>query len=260
MKLRGLIISGRSKILYLLCILSFLTQCSLEDEIDIQENLKLSRITLNGVAICNYSYDDQGRPTLIKTNLGDLETFEISYDPLRITDTEYLDGVKNNYTVYTNIKLNSNGYIESRDYSDYEYWDEGGWTCVMSGHETFTYDSSGHLIKSEDSSEDVPVIYQWKDGKLISGESDEGKVTYTYHATPNTQDFWSLASGTYELGLVPGLFGKLPVQLVETETGTDEGEYFNRSYAYQFSESGYIEKVKVYEDGETYIMNYYYTK
>lgn len=257
----------------MLCLSVCLSQCTLEEETYALQDLKLSHTTISGGICYQFEYDNQGRTTYV--SCGDGENYEatvgISYDPMEITETEYDDdGEKSDVTVYTNIKLNSDGYITSASCTDYSYTDLiddvtsqkiGTYVYLTEQYScTCTYDSEGHITRITTSGEE-PTIFQWENGNLISADDGETKVTCTYLSTPNTRNQWIPGQRiSYDPLTIIGLLGKAPANLIESDSETDYGYGLtNHTYAYQINKSGYVEKVKFKEDGIVGVMSCYYT-
>ncbi len=255
------------------------TGCTLDDPTEnsggssTSGNYRLSSITLMGSRVLSASYDSQNRLTMLDGRYLCGSTIEIEYGPMVITMVTYEDDgyQATEKTIYSNIKLNSQGFIESVWDDSYTY-EDGEW--VLDGHyendvtgestifvsdsstDNFYYDSNGRLKQVVISTEaDQPTNYTWSNGNLISIDDGEDTMTFTYSSAENKKNQWSPSWGSL-IYMTTGLFGNAPANLVSSVTF--DGDVVN--FAYQQNAAGYIEKEQTTVDGMSLVLTYNYKK
>lgn len=235
------------------------------------ENYLLSSITTFGMPLMVFEYDDYNRPVSIKVEGALIYTFNYSGKSnapesidAKFYDTDddenwYVD----EHDVWTNIKLNKQGYIDS---FDSEEKSEDGTDYA---HRKLSYDADGHLTRIAEYYDGDPDIqyFDWQNGLLISWGEEEHQDhrqwwKAEYSDVDNTLGQWDPNNEFIGPLACTGLFGIAPRKFIKTAI-----LYYNENpseiiqYSYSLNENGLIRssKVKDEEDG-TLTFNYVYTK
>lgn len=126
-------------------------------------------------------YDNDNRPVKVLIP-GHEQTWVISYNPMKMTNREYMDGELTGVYEYTYIVL-ENGCITKMTCTDTDYQlepDDEERVCVYEMR--FTYDEDNHLIRIDHQDKMTPNVttnltLTWRDGLLVSTSDDES-VSY----------------------------------------------------------------------------------
>ena len=203
-----------------------------------------------------YSYFYNSDGSLASYNDGDI-TFTATYNPFVLTSSA-TDGDFSENNTYSNIKLNSQGYVTGMSvaqiYKGSDYEDN------ITGSVSFTYNGNGNLTKFvakgkgyeiEDGhkynvSSTSTMNYTWSNGNLVQidysiegGDNESGTIKYTYaaDAKQNVTLQYVPAFVSDDISGMPdfqyiGLLGKGPSQLPTSYTHSytdDEGHYHSSS-------------------------------
>jgi YD repeat-containing protein len=218
---------------------------------------RLSSITYLTAPILTFTYDSQNRITCIESNTSMMESdedlLEISYDPLKIILTDYVDNGVAEVDTFTDITLNNQGYITSmKDH----YMTSTGSEEVKTM--AFTYDSNGHLTGISNDGEQESR-FTWENGCLMQWDNDGTIFTYAYDTLENTYSQWCPWDGT-SLLFMTNLLGKAPEKLISKTQIQDYygSDAYETTYAYKLNSLGQISVMRYSYYGETvsYTFNY----
>lgn len=230
-----------------------------------------------------YSYFYNSDGSLASYNNGDI-SFTATYNPFVLTSSA-TDGDFSEKNTYSNIKLNSQGYVTGMSaaliYKGSDFEDN------ITGSVSFTYNGNGNLTKFvakgkgyevEDGhkynvSSTSTMTYTWSNGNLVKieysmqgGDEESGTIEYTYasDAKQNVTLQYVPAFVSDDINGMPdfqyiGLLGKGPVQLPTSykHSYTDyEGHYHSTSKTctYVLNSDGTVKSYTGMERGSmTYI-------
>lgn len=222
--------------------------------------------------------------------------FTITSNPLSIKEEAYYENGEFERTIYSNIRVNSAGYITYANvkYEDAEYNPETGlepWSA--SGSVTITYDGEGHFTNAKSSmadsegNEQSEINIKWKDGNMMDvveryswsdeeeGEANEmNSVSFTYGQNrPNSGVFMDEVDFCEDYLWYAGLLGKpsknIPTSFVRYNKYDENSEGYTTTYAIdvEYNDNGSISSLIynfVYDGGlyeySRYVYGYGATK
>lgn len=245
--------------------------------------VRLVAVKSMGITLISVKYDKQGR--ISKINAGNEMVFDLSYDgisstPSKIVTTEYDTYDVNDKevrqkvgeTVWSNIHVNSDGYmtdcsvVETEYFFDVVYdYETGKDALVARGEETDRYNGTltyhnGHLVKSLDSDGDCKT-YNWDGDLLLSMVDNDGpSISYAYSDAENIHLQWDPNNEIIGPIAITGLFGKAPAKFTKSAEFSD-GERIQYSYA--LLDNGLINMCRVLDSDDPKfepVLNYIYEK
>ena len=200
---------------------------------------RLEVITASGMTMFTFSYDGSGRMTRLKSSELDMD-IKISYSPMKIEFDE--DG---DVLTFSNIKLNSHGFITEATCTD----SEGSYKINL------TYNDSGNLTSISDSDGETSAL-SWAYGRLMKATSDGEVTTYTYTELANPAGMFSPLWDPLGPYWMTGLFGTAPNMFPASITNYD-GE--TAKFAYKLNNDGTIAAEQLTYDGSTMTLSYRYS-
>ena len=238
------------------------SSCRLSDPEGIEnpdaESTRLTSISLYGMDLVSYSYDDSGRLSHISDRINDIE-MDFGYDPATITITESEYGGYTCRSIWSDITFNSDGSIAQWKDSEYDYDPNSNeWIFDCDYSQSCTYDNDGHLVRI-DNGDDYSLI-TWEAGDIKTIISDEESLTVLSNNLNNKTGQWSAFWAPMFVYGTTGLFGKAPEHLPARFYGTlDDGEY-DIEFAYQLNSFGMIALEKMLINGVPDVHQYNYAR
>lgn len=169
----------KTRMIYGIAVLSsmFFSACKKED-VKPAENCRISSISLNGTTATNFTYEGQGRVSLMTTG-NEITTYSYSTGG-------YLRQVlkDNKLKEKSSVENNALGLIQK---ITQQYYDLTG-NVTNSITYTYEYNSNGEIVKAISKSGNNPeqtTIYQWSNGNLVN--TSQG-VFYSYYTDKPAQD------------------------------------------------------------------------
>lgn len=253
-----------------------ITSCSLDDPTDSDlgsANARVSYLSLSGISVVTYTYDNQGRMTKIDMPLYDFE-INLTYEPLTIEtkmyDYEYeWSDVKDDYvakrylseyTLFNHFQFNEDGTTKQCTMTEKDKYgiDQEIQTDTYESH--YYYNSKSQLTTAvyDDVNGNEYTYFTWdKNDDLVSITDDDGEnATFEYSDTENKQAQWSVMWNGLDILLQTGYFGAAPAHLPSAISYDGD----NAQFAYKLNSAGYIQKEMVYSEGETLTYTYHYDK
>lgn len=155
----------------------FFSACK-KDDAKPAENCRISSINLNGTTATNFTYDGQGRVSLMTTG-NEITTYSHS------TGGYVRQVLKDNkLKERSTVENNALGLIQK---ITKQYFDLNG-NITNSIMYTYEYNNNGEIVKSISKSGSDPeqtTIYQWSNGNLVN--TSQG-VIYSYYTDKPAQD------------------------------------------------------------------------
>lgn len=246
--------------------------------------VRLTAVKSMGITLISVNYDKQGRITKINagndivynlsyegTSAAPSEVVTLEYDTFDVNDKEVRQKVSE--TVWTNIRVNSDGYITSCSISetDWDYdteydYNTGKWGLTLRDTKNDKYDGTlfyhnGHLIKSHDT-DGEESIYNW-DGDLLMYVNDgDGTLELEYSNVENVNLQWDPNNEILGPIAITGFFGKAPARFIKASKF--DGDYGEKiQYSYSLLDNGLINMCRVLDsDDPEYepVLNYIYEK
>lgn len=236
-------------------LLGMMTSCHLSEPDNLNNSgngsTKVKEIYMFGITAVSVKYDSKDRVTAINAPNFDFK-LNITYDGNQIKGMS--GSVDESEMIFTDIKLNSQGFIESFTIIES---DEPAPTFTK-----FEYDAQGHLLRQYQDGE-VVYTYTWNSGLLTRVDEHAPDhamhVAYTYGDIKNEKlqwsPFWYGTNGFFNL---TGFFGVAPSKYITSATDLS-GEYHTvERYDYRLNSYGLIQAERANIEGETLTLTYYY--
>lgn len=259
-------------------ILTLMNSCTISEPKEGSDGNRLESITNFMMTFYSVKYDGQGRIIELNDQFSGGQ-IKISYSPLTITeyeldtystdDNEYKAYVSNE-TVYSNISLNTRGFITSYEAVEKGYyWDYYSGSIKPSFTDIFTgavsYDNGGHILSIDTGDDDV-TYFSWKNGNLVTSsefDSDINEIyVFEYSGVPNKARQW--VPWWISPMFMTGLFGVAPSEMITAGYKTyGDYEYENTEptiqFAYKLHPSGKISSMQINDYGDIFTMNFNYS-
>lgn len=260
-----------------------LTSCTVDEPSDMSggspDNYLISRLTSYGITIMAFEYDNLNRPIEIKMGEGVQYAFTYSDNTAvpRSIEAKFYDDNDGDWrideqTLWTNIKLNSHGFIESYDIEETDYDTYSGEPAKEYGHALLTYDSDGHLTRlstdyeatDRDEAYTDVTYYEWNNGLLMSwgelpGEDHREWWTAEYSDTANPLLQWDPNNEFMGPLASTDLFGVAPVKFISKSINHYGESQEEVQFSYALNENNLIRACRILDE-ELLTYNFSYIK
>ena len=222
----------------------------------VDNDKKLTKLSINADAYISFIYDDKGRLTEAKevdgANYTFTETITWGDDAIKVSTKELYNGNKHNNS-YTLPLVN--GLVQSHQFNSTQY--------------TTAYNQSNRLLGWGKDRDQTSII--WDEDKLVSATNDYYGHIYDYTLTyekyckkgyfPLLSYLIDVGHGSYLYFAHPELLGLRTTQLPASVTTVSEDYTDILTCSYELNNKGYISKITLillteHSDSETYTLTW----
>lgn len=227
----------------------------------------LESITSLGMPLFYLSYDAAGNVTEVAAPEADMiinveysngkptrfvvrEYEEVShYNPE--TEKETYEYVLSDRTEWTDIAVNSDGYITSVNTLEesYDIWGSGQLNTTERYTTHMDYDAEGHMTRYYfDDGDSTDLV--WSDGLMMSVDDGDYTMTYTYDNAPvNARGQWVPMWGDVAIFQMTGLLGAAPAKM-PTSIYSSAGS-FRMNLRYELNSYGQVSLLRYATDEDS---------